>query len=76
MEKYTAQDFKDLKKDLNLTNKDVAEIIGTSEQNVKIQTNQNEKLATWAKSMLYVWQHYKNKNENELRDFVEEYLKK
>lgn len=35
-----------MKKDLKLTNKDVANIIGTSEANVKIQTKPTGKLAT------------------------------
>lgn len=76
MEKYTAQDFKDLKKELKLTNKDVAEILNTSEENIKSQTGAHKPIGRWAVGMIYIWKHYKAKNENELRNFVEEYLKK
>lgn len=53
---FTAADFKEMKKALGLTNKDVAEIIGTSETNVKNQTAPGKPLGTWAKSMVYVYQ--------------------
>lgn len=53
--KYTPEDFKAMKKSLKLTNKDVAEIIGTTEQNVKFQTNKNRPLGTWAKAFVYMY---------------------
>lgn len=52
---FTSEDFKAMKKALKLTNKDIAKIIGTGEANVKIQTAPGKPLATWAKSMLYVY---------------------
>lgn len=62
MEEYnfTSNDFKLMKKDLKLNNEDVAHIIGTTLSNVKKQTNSNVKLATWAKSMIYVWKYFKS----------------
>jgi len=52
---FTSEDFKEMKKALGLTNKDVADIIGTSESNVKMQTAPGRELGTWAKSMVYVY---------------------
>jgi hypothetical protein len=72
---FTARDFKLMKRDLDLNNKDVADIIGTSEANVKIQTNEKKPLGTWAKSMIYVWQHYKKARENELKKIIDDYFK-
>jgi DNA-binding transcriptional regulator YiaG len=51
--------FKQMKSDLKLNNSDIANIIGTSEQNVKNQTGKSKELATWAKSMIYVWERLK-----------------
>lgn len=61
--KYTSEDFKAMKKALKLTNKDIALIIGTGEANVKIQTAPRKELATWAKSMLYVYDHFQPKSD-------------
>lgn len=52
---FTHDDFKAMKRDLNLTNADIAEIIGLSEGSVKNQTQSSKELPTWIKSMLYVW---------------------
>ncbi|MDR2223775.1 MAG: hypothetical protein LBE34_13735 [Flavobacteriaceae bacterium] len=58
--KYTHDDFKAMKKDLKLTNADIADITGLSESNVKNLTKPSaDDLPPWIKSMLYVY--YKTK---------------
>lgn len=54
---FTHDDFKAMKKALGLNNKLISEIIGTSEQNVKMQTTPSKPLSTWAKAMIYVFQN-------------------
>lgn len=49
------KDFKELKKQLCLKNKDIALIIGLTEFSVKNQTAPSKELPTWAKSMIYVF---------------------
>jgi hypothetical protein len=69
-------DFKQMKKDLKLTNKDIANIIGTGETNVKNQTAPNKKkIATWANSMLYVYHRLKQEAEvlkTDTQEFLDE----
>lgn len=48
-------DFKAMKKDLGLTNADVAEIVGLSVDSVKTMTQPAKELPSWAKAMVYVW---------------------
>jgi len=55
MKNYTHEDFKELKKQLGLKNRDIALIIGLTENSVKSQTAPSKKLPTWAKSMIYVY---------------------
>lgn len=51
-------DFKAMKKELGLTNADIAEIIGLSVDSVKTMTQPSKELPTWAKAMLHVWKHF------------------
>ena len=55
----THQDFKDLKKEFNLKNSDVSEILGLTVDSVKTLTQPNKELPTWAKAMIYVWKKQK-----------------
>lgn len=56
---YTSEDFKAMKKALGLKNKDIANIIGTGETNVKIQTAPGKPLATWAKAFCWTFEKMK-----------------
>lgn len=51
--------FNAMKKDLKITNIDIAEIIGLTPDSVKNQTQPNKDLPTWAKSMIFVWKNKK-----------------
>lgn len=51
--------FKAMKKEIGLNNADIAEIIGLSADSVKTMTQPNKELPAWAKSMLFVWKHFK-----------------
>lgn len=53
--KYTHKDFKELKKQLGLKNRDIALITGLTEFSVKNQTAPSKELPTWAKSMVYIY---------------------
>lgn len=55
MKNPTHKDFKELKKQLGLKNRDIALIIGLTEFSVKNQTAPSKELPTWAKSMIYVF---------------------
>lgn len=50
---YQYDDWRTLKKALNLTNKDVAEIVGLEEQSIKNQLSPKKKLPTWARGLIY-----------------------
>jgi len=50
---YTHEQWKEVKKALSLTNKSIAEIIGTTEDNVKKQLGPSKKLPTWARAMMF-----------------------
>jgi len=52
---YSHTNWLAFKEHHELTNKKIAEIIGTSEQNVKIMTNPKKPLSTWMKAFLYSW---------------------
>jgi hypothetical protein len=52
---YTYSNWIEFKKHHGLTNKKIAEIIGTSEQNIKVMANRNKPLSTWMKAFLYSW---------------------
>lgn len=53
MDSPTHQDWLDFKKENNLTNKDIASIIGTSEQNVKMMANAKKPMCSWQKAFLF-----------------------
>jgi len=55
---YTYDNWKQFKKDNYLTNLDISEIIGTTENNVQVQCRRNKKVPTWARAFIYMW----NKN--------------
>lgn len=57
VEEFTNQDFKQFKRHFKLNNKDIASIIGTSEQNVKMMTNKDLPLSTWARAFVYMWKN-------------------
>lgn len=49
-----------MKRDLNLTNADLAEIIGgLTTDSVRVLTQPNKELPKWVRSMLYVWKKTK-----------------
>ena len=52
-------DFKAMKKELELNNADIAEIIGLTSDSVKTMTQPSKELPAWAKAMLHVWKHFK-----------------
>ena len=48
-----------MKKELKLTNSDIADITGLTVDSVKTMTQPNRDLPAWAKSMIFVWQKLK-----------------
>lgn len=48
-------DFKQMKKELGLTNENIAEIIELTPDSVKTMTQPNRYLPSWADAMIYVW---------------------
>lgn len=48
--------YKQMKKDLNLTNKDVAEITGNTRDSVQVVTGPNGRFPRWAKFAIWVWE--------------------
>ncbi|MFD0701776.1 hypothetical protein [Myroides pelagicus] len=57
---YTHEDFKEMKKDLKLTNRDIADITGLTEASVKNQTKPSaNELPPWIKTMLYIYNKLK-----------------
>lgn len=75
MDLYTYDNWKAFKKDLSLSNKDIAEITGTTESNIKTQLSPSKKLPTWARAMLFVWDRQKVEVSGEaiplpVKDFV------
>ena len=57
----THEDFKALKKDLGLKNKDIAEITGLTVDSVKSMTAPSKPLPSWAVFAIYVYQEMKSK---------------
>ena len=57
--KMTHADFKEMKKQLGLTNALIASEIGLTTDSVKNQTAPAKELPTWAKSMILIWQRLK-----------------
>ena len=57
--KMTHEDFKEMKKQLKLTNASIASEIGLTADSVKNQTAPAKELPAWAKSMILVWQKLK-----------------
>ena len=55
----THEDFKEMKKQLGLTNALIASEIGLSADSVKNQTAPAKELPAWAKSMIFVWKRLK-----------------
>lgn len=51
----THEDWKTYKRERNLTNEDVAKIVGSTADSVKSMTQPNKELPKWAISMLYEW---------------------
>ena len=51
--------FKAMKKELKITNSDIAEITGLTVDSVKTMTQPNRELPAWAKSMIFVWKRLK-----------------
>lgn len=58
---YTYENWKRFKKEHDLNNADVSEIIGTTENNVQVQCRSNKKLPTWARALVYMWLTKKDK---------------
>jgi len=59
LDKITHADFKEMKKQLGLTNALIASEIGLTTDSVKNQTAPAKELPTWAKSMILIWQRLK-----------------
>ena len=55
----THTDFKEIKKQLGLTNALIASEIGLTSDSVKNQTAPAKDLPAWAKSMILVWKRLK-----------------
>lgn len=55
----THADFKEMKKQLGLTNASIASEIGLTADSVKNQTAPAKELPAWAKSMIFIWQRLK-----------------
>lgn len=51
--------FRAMKKELKITNSDIAEITGLTVDSVKTMTQPNRDLPAWAKSMIFVWKMLK-----------------
>ncbi len=51
--------FKAMKKELKITNSDIADITGLTVDSVKTMTQPNRDLPSWAKSMIFVWKRLK-----------------
>jgi DNA-binding XRE family transcriptional regulator len=51
--------FKQMKKELGLTNENIAEIIELTPDSVKTMTQPSRYLPSWADAMIYVWKHFK-----------------
>ena len=51
--------FKAMKRELKLTNSDIADITGLTVDSVKTMTQPNRDLPAWAKSMIFVWKRLK-----------------
>jgi len=51
--------FKELKKELGLTNSNIAELTGLGYNSVKSMTQPNKELPRWAKTMIFVWEKMK-----------------
>lgn len=56
-------EYKSMRKDLNLTNADVAEIIGIEPNSVKTLTARKKDPPNWAKGMVYVWKRLSQKED-------------
>jgi DNA-binding XRE family transcriptional regulator len=52
-------DFKKMKKELCLTNENIAEIIELTPDSVKTMTQPSRYLPSWADAMIYVWKRLK-----------------
>lgn len=52
-------DFKKMKKELGLTNENIAEIIELTPNSVKTMTQPSRYLPSWADAMIYVWKRLK-----------------
>ncbi len=57
---YTHEDYKTLKKELGLKNKDIAEAIGLKIKTVTDSTRPSWELPTWAKAMIFIYKKMKN----------------
>lgn len=60
----THADFKQMKKQLGLTNALIAAEIGLTADSVKNQTAPAKELPAWAKSMILVWQRMQRLSDN------------
>jgi len=53
--------YKEMKKELGLTNASIADITGLKTDSVKSMTQPNKELPAWAKAMIFVWEKLKPK---------------
>ena len=61
LEIYTHDDFKKMKRELKITNKDIAEILNCSEQNIRNHSAPGEKLGKIPISMLFIYDKMQKK---------------
>lgn len=50
----TNKDFKTMKKELKLTNRDIGNIIGLNHLSITNQTQEKKKMPAWARGMVYI----------------------
>lgn len=48
-------DFRAMKKQLKLKNRDIANVLGLSESTVRSSTSKSREVPSWAKGMIFIW---------------------
>lgn len=59
MENYSHEEFKEMKKSLKINNKDIAELLNCTEQNIRNHSNPKKKLGKIPISMLFIYRKLK-----------------
>ena len=61
IENYTHEEFKEMKRDLNINNKDIAKLLNCTEQNIKNHTAPGKELGKIPISMLFIYRKIQKK---------------